>query len=239
MPPTLTPGDSSAAESAQEGFQENNLATSTPIADNSDTETKTPEQSQGESISDDSRPTVTNVTAGAIDQVQQIPRENPETVSEAENQDDKEGRIPEATRNSEADQAIPDNAGSLDQGSSSHRDRENSGSRTGALTESDNDEAAPTSLVGSIPTSGDNTVASTTASTESEQQDRGNRATTTCTSTGPNPDEMEHNSPATPALTFSDYSADGNSEPVTPQSTGFDGWNGSPVVAGSDDDDAA
>lgn len=167
----------------------------------------------------------------------------PETVSEAETWDDKEGRIVADMRDSEANQTIPDKAGSLAPTSSSHRDGENSGSVTGAVDESDNGEAVPVSPLGSGSQAaiGNNIDAPTAASADSEQGDGGNRASTRSASTSRDHGEVEHSSVATPALTFSEYSAGGNSELVTPRSTAFHEWRGSPVVpssAGSDHDDA-
>ena len=165
----------------------------------------------------------------------------PEMDSEADTADGEESRIAAAIRDSETDQDTLDRAESSAPVSSSHRNGESSGSETSAIAESDNDEAVPTSLLGSDPSSGDNTVASTIASTESEQHYGCNRASSTPASTSPNHGEAEHSSLATPALTFSEYSADGNSEAVTPRSTDSGEWHGSPVVhssAGSDHNDA-
>ena len=120
----------------------------------------------------------------------------PEMGSEADTADGEEIRIAEAIRDSEADQEIPDRAESSAPISSSRRDGENSGLGTGAVAESDNNEAVPTSLLGSGSGIGDNTVASTLASTESEQDDGGNRVSSTPTATSPYHGEAEHSSPA-------------------------------------------
>ena len=96
-----------------------------------------------------------------------VVQNSPETVSESETSDDEEGRIAAAIRDPEANPANSGKAGSLALTSSSHRDGENNGSVTGAAAESDNDEAVPTSPLGSDPGTGDNTGAPTTASIES------------------------------------------------------------------------
>lgn len=165
-----------------------------------------------------------------------------ETVSEAGAWDDEEGHIAEATRDSEADQATPDQAVSASSASPAepvHGGGEDIGSVPGPAAVLDHDEAMTAAPPGSDIGDGDNHGSTIHASTSFDRGGGGNRGSMIPASVGSGYEHEEHSGPATPALTFSQYSEEDN-EPVTPTSASV-GYeyeeHGSPVEgtpAGSD-----
>lgn len=165
-----------------------------------------------------------------------------ETVSEAGAWDDEEGHIAEATRDSEADQATPDQAVSASSASPAepvHGGGEDIGSVPGAAAVLDHDEAMTAAPPGSDIGDGDNHGSTIHAPTSFDRGGGGNRGSMIPASVGSGYEHEEHSGPAAPALTFSQYSEEDN-EPVTPTSAGV-GYeyeeHGSPVEgtpAGSD-----